>query len=346
MLANGMTVSSGEGIEGKMGDLSINGSSNGDGATEASDSMTEQINHERLGAEMQERCRILVAELEEYQEYLRKQKKESSSVELRTFRSGLNAEMKLINKLATKDSSNLKIAHSLRSSNFLFYASLWSTAKTCRGITALSRRFYWEPDTKTATINGRNHLHGAKKKSHSAVADIVCEDGLEWVKVSSNTEKRIIWDLAKAGWVPDSDSEDEEEGGEGGDAEGLLKQVETLVKAAKATRVRYRNPIMRLVLPRISREPEAKEVGIALQKLRNLGVIIQTKEDLGEEPKLVDVVEKLMPDRYEKFSEVLNIDCTVLLAFVSDISHGTVVSIRFHPVLIDPLPVPFAQIRS
>lgn len=168
------------------------------------------------------------------------------------------------------------------------------------------------------------------------MADIVCEDGLEWVKVSSHTEKRIIWDFAKAGWVAGSDSEEDFEDDDGGEAEGLLKQVETLVKASKATRVRYRNPKVRLVLPRISREPKAKEVGVVLQRLRNLGVVVQTKEDLAdEELKLVDVVERLVPDRVEEFSEVLNIDCTVMLAFVSDISHDTVVSIA---ILNDPIP--------
>lgn len=175
------------------------------------------------------------------------------------------------------------------------------------------------------------------------MADIVCEDGLEWVKVSSHTEKRIIWDFAKAGWVADSDSEDDFEDDDGGDAEGLLKQVETLVKAAKSTRVRYRNPKVRLVLPRISNDPKAKEVSVVLQRLKNLGVVVQTKEDLGgEELSLMGVVERLVPDRFEEFSEVLNIDCTVMLAFVSDISHDTVVSIPFIDV---PLPLNAASLH-
>lgn len=174
------------------------------------------------------------------------------------------------------------------------------------------------------------------KKEMSAVVDIVCEDGLEWVKVSSNTEKRIIWDLTKAGWVAsdlDSDSEgDREDEGDGSgddgraEVEGLMRQVKILVKAAKGTRVRYRNPRVRLVLPRIPRVPQAKEVGVVLQRLRKMGVVVQTREDL-EEGTFEDVEEQMVPGRWEGLSEVVNVDCTVLLAFVSDISHDTVVSI-------------------
>ena len=47
---------------------------------------------------MQRRCRDLLNELEEFQAYLKQQKKETT-VELRTFKGGLQAEMKLLNKV-------------------------------------------------------------------------------------------------------------------------------------------------------------------------------------------------------------------------------------------------------
>lgn len=49
---------------------------------------------------MQKRCRDLLNELEEFQAYLKQQKKESS-VELRTFKGGLQAEMKLLNRVGS-----------------------------------------------------------------------------------------------------------------------------------------------------------------------------------------------------------------------------------------------------
>ncbi|KAH6680790.1 hypothetical protein B0J14DRAFT_471198 [Halenospora varia] len=293
----------------------------------------EEIDAQKLASDMQQRCRTLLQELEQFQAHL-KQKKKQNDVELRTFKTGLQAEMKLIDKLASKsDTPSTKTAHSLRSSNFLFYATVWATAKSCKSVTALSRRFYWIPGKDNLAINGKIAVPGTRHKSHSAVVDIVCQDGLEWIKVSSNTEKRIIWDMAKAGWVGDSDSE-ESDFEDDDEPQGLLKQAQALMKASRATRVRYRHPKVRLVLPRISCTPKAKEVGMVLQKIRNLGVTVQTMEDISAEPMMSDVLERLTADRAESFSDVLNVDCTVLLAFASDLSHGRVEPEDWHNKMI------------
>lgn len=153
--------------------------------------------------------------------------------------------------------------------------------------------------------------------------DIVAQGGLEWIKVSSITENRILWDLTKAGWGADSSSEesDDSEGGGDLDREGLLKQIEALVKAAKASRVRYQHPKIRLVLPKIKAQPDAKEVANVLGQIRNMGVTIQTAEDMPPQyPAVADVLDRLISSPYEAFSEKLNIDCTILLSFVSDLS--------------------------
>jgi len=67
----------------KMGPLSIGGAS-------------DEVEAHALA--MQQRCRDLLNELEEFQAHLKQQKKESS-VELRTFKGGLQAEMKLLNRV-------------------------------------------------------------------------------------------------------------------------------------------------------------------------------------------------------------------------------------------------------
>ena len=61
------------------------------------------------------------------------------------------------------------------------------------------------------------------------------------------------------------------------------------------------------------------------RQIRKLGVIVQTAEDVPKHsPQVNMVLQHLAADRFESFSEVLNIDCTVLLAFASDLSHGRV----------------------
>lgn len=159
--------------------------------------------------------------------------------------------------------------------------------------------------------------------------DIVSQDGLEWIKVSSITEKRIIWDLTRAGWVGDSSSEEDEEMDQplddDDDEPGLVKQVEALVKASKVTRIRYRHPTVRLILPRIQAVPESKEVANVLKQIRDSGVIVQTSDEVSSQyPPISSVITRMALDRFESFSEVLNIDCTILLAFASDLSHGRV----------------------
>lgn len=54
----------------------------------------------RLALDMQAKCRLLLEELEQFQTYLKEQKRERN-VEIRTFKGGLQAEMKLIDKVCT-----------------------------------------------------------------------------------------------------------------------------------------------------------------------------------------------------------------------------------------------------
>jgi hypothetical protein len=169
--------------------------------------------------------------------------------------------------------------------------------------------------------------HGkSKNRSHQAMVDIIAQNGLEWIKVSSTTEKRIIWDLAKAGYAGASSDEnysDSESDDELDDAIGLLKQVKALVKASRAARIRYRHPSIRLVLPRISKNGP-KQVQAVLQQIKALGVTVQTAEDIPSSQPIAEVSHQLATDRYASFSETINLDCTILLAFVSDLSHGRV----------------------
>jgi hypothetical protein len=154
------------------------------------------------------------------------------------------------------------------------------------------------------------------------MVDIIAQNGSEWIKVSSTTEKRIIWDLAKAGYAGSSSEEDSSED-DLDDSIGLLKQVKALVKASSATRVRYRHPSIRLVLPRIQKNGH-KQVENVLTQIRALGVTVQTAEDIPKSRPVAEVLHQLAADRFATFSETLNLDCTVLLAFVSDLSHGRV----------------------
>ncbi|PBP27915.1 hypothetical protein BUE80_DR001126 [Diplocarpon rosae] len=261
-----------------------------------------------LAEDMYGRCRILLEELEQFQLHLRKSKKETR-VEVKNFKSGVKSEMRILEKLSKSDPSDPKTIHGLRSSNFSFYSSVWSIAKTCTSITGLEKKFY---------------------KIH-AQADIISEDGLHWTKFSSVTEKRIIWDLAKAGWVGSSGESEDEATEDDDKPQGLLKQVESLLNVSRATVVHGRHPRISLVLPKIKGVPDSKEVANILQKIRDLGVSITTSEDVPVEPPLLaDAIRKMTAERFDTFSKTLNIDCTTLLAFASDLSNARVEPALWH----------------
>ncbi|PSS12989.1 hypothetical protein M430DRAFT_105723 [Amorphotheca resinae ATCC 22711] len=265
--------------------------------------------------DMQQRARLLLEELEQFQTYLKEKKKEDT-VHLSSFKTDVQHELKLLEKFSNMDATDEKAAHTLRSSNFTFFDYVWSTAKTCTGVTAIRKWFSLHPKGRTPAHNR------AQNRSYVTMVDIVAQNGSEWVKVSSVTEKRIIWDLAKAGYAASSDDDDDYQE-EIDDSIGLVKQVKTLIQASSSTRVRYRHPTIRLVLPRVRKDGH-KQVRDVLDQIRALGVIVQTEEDIPRSAPVAEVLPQIAADRFASFSATINLDCTVLLAFVSDLSHGRV----------------------
>lgn len=183
--------------------------------------------------------------------------------------------------------------------------------------------------------------------------DIVARNGEEWVKVSTVTETRLLFERAKAGWE-DAGSSSGSEGAEedasenSGDEEGvgLVKLAEDLRRAAMALRVRYKHPQVRFVLPKIL-EGDVPEVDEIINGIRRTGAIVQCQNDLepptgaipatakaphpststtpnGSTNPLHATFHSLLPNPASTFTPTLNIDCTILLALVSDLSHGAI----------------------
>jgi hypothetical protein len=57
------------------------------------------VEYRRLASCMQQRCRVIIEELEQFHSYLKEQRKETR-VEMRSFKSGLQGEMKLLDKVS------------------------------------------------------------------------------------------------------------------------------------------------------------------------------------------------------------------------------------------------------
>ncbi|KAI9887264.1 MAG: hypothetical protein M1823_000935 [Watsoniomyces obsoletus] len=292
-------------------------------------------------------CNTLLSELEQFRKHLVQQKKEHM-VEMRTYQTRLRAELKALEKVSKKgDTTDDDAVHHLRSSNLPFHTAVWNTAKTCKGIKGFNLSFQCTKDEKHAP-NGQSSKdenpppHGEKKshkneKKHknenrpkkSIIVDIVADNGSEWIKVSTITESKILFELAENGWHQEEDDDDEEEPENKDDFPtlSLLVLAKDLQRAAAAcVQSSYSRPRVRLVLPKLisGRYPI---IDLLLEQIRATGTMIQCAPDLPQPPPALDTstLTHMTIDEFVDFTPTLNIDCTILLALVSDLSHQEII---------------------
>ncbi|KAL8916441.1 MAG: hypothetical protein Q9208_008507 [Pyrenodesmia sp. 3 TL-2023] len=293
-----------------------------------------------IAEDLVNRCHELLNELEAFQKYLQGCKQEEA-VELKPFRNSIAAELKSLERLRTANPDSDRTVHALRSSNLPFHRAVWDTTKTCSGLVAFTKRFYWD------TPPTRNSKRSQGTKRRCALVDIVAQDGQQWIKVSTVTETRLLFELAKAEWegadsgsesdgdgllvnglahttihnatskngqVPMCESKDEDERVE------IIRQAQDLQKAALAHKVHYKHPSITIILPKISKEPPP-EIARILDTIRSTGATVHLGP-VATPPDLQLAFRNIAPDPFANLTSMLNIDCTILLALVSDLSHN------------------------
>lgn len=301
---------------------------------------------------LQMRAHKLLDELTAYQACLRSRNK-IHDVEMRIFKRGVESEAKSLDKikqnLVTSGGSNSPLLntaedeefpqhHALRSSNLPFYEAVWAIAKSSQGVTALGKRMYIAPKargTQQAIHNNQlpskepppNMKQFAKK---GVLVDVVAENGLEWIKVSTITERRLLFEMAKEGWETYAGSGDEEEMGDDDSDQlertgklELVRVAEDLKHAAQEVRVRFQHPRVRFVLPNV-RESGFPDVDAVIADLRSNGATVQCGQalhDCRDTKEGIDFDRLLPAAMTPHLTDTINIDCTILLALISDISH-------------------------
>ncbi|KAF2104801.1 hypothetical protein NA57DRAFT_51602 [Rhizodiscina lignyota] len=235
------------------------------------------------------------------------------------FQRTISKEIQHTAKLLEANISDEQRRHSLRSSNLTYLEAVWSAAKRSRGI----RDF---------------PLGLSTAKGNLGSPDIVAENGSLWIKVSTISEHRVLMELANDGWRgsdedTDEDAESEAEALEShsdsahpsDDEDGItiLKAARRVLKASRTVRINYRHPQLQFILPNIT-EGRVPQIDTILESVRSTGFKILFGIDLGNSPSIKESLARMAFDDYNQFTNTLNIDCTVLLAIVSDISHGDV----------------------
>lgn len=323
-------------------------------------------NSRALATSLVNKCRRLLGEIDALQSMLNRNLRNPQLVEVRSLRSNVLSELRMLEKLSKKvhevsapadgetgshdDEAELRLLHALRSSNLPFYEAVWNVAKnTCTGLVAFGKRFYWDGGAQHGG-KGPEESQAKKKPSHdkrkSVFVDIVADDGEEWVKVSTISETRLLFEMAKKGWEADSENEGEGEArtvlrnyddddsdshDDDDDEVELIKLARDMRKAAHAVRIRYKHPRLRFVIPKID-EGESPEIDDLLKETRSYGITVNCGGDIArahtedtESPEHAAVEEgelsQLLPSPFKRFTSTLNVDCTLLLAMVSDLSH-------------------------
>lgn len=278
------------------------------------------------------RAQTLLTELETFKEHLRSVRLEAM-IELAHFRGTVQSELNMLERLSQNPNSN-SATHIVRSSNMPFLETVWSNAKSSKGLTALQKRMYYDPlgpanegAPKKAVQNGRQRGKQRRLKAASTVVDVVADGGLSWIKVSLVTNTRLLFDLAKQGWECGASSEEDEEYLDSFPEEDrdvpILKTAKELASASAAMRIKTRNPRVTLVLPRIIPGVQ-DEVDRVLDDCRAAGVVVWCAEDMPTALDIKEAQTSMVPDPFSGFTDTLNIDCTILLAIVSEFSHAKV----------------------
>ena len=169
--------------------------------------------------------------------------------------------------------------------------------------------------------------------------------------MSTVTESRLLLELAKAGWEgADSGSDTEDEDGllvdglahtnlddgpltdaqhsdqddRDSDFIEIVRQAQDLRKASLAHKVHYKHPSITFRLPKISFNPPSEVIRI-LDIIRSTGATIHLGPSAPPSD-LDSTFPKLVSNPFANLTPTLNIDCTILLALVSDLSHCTTAS--------------------
>ncbi|KAF2489675.1 hypothetical protein BU16DRAFT_471637 [Lophium mytilinum] len=308
-----------------------------DQPSEDTDAPENPAELEAIAQDLLSRAKSLLSEVETWIEAVHQKKLSTGqrAVEYRTIRNDIEAEIGFLQKLATMDLSQEKARHYIVSSNLMYFEAMWAAAKRSSGLLAFRKNlFHSRPAERRRGVEQKGATPSRVRGDDKAFAlvDIIACDGLEWIKISTMSEKRLLFDLAKLGWQNDAFSDDEDEDmndqpnrldEDDDDEVSLVKTARDLAKGAPKSRVMGKIPTVRFVLPRIH-SGKIKEIDSVIQKMRATGAIVECGNDLELPPPMEVALPRLLVDRSTNFTETLNIDCTILLAIISDISHADV----------------------
>jgi hypothetical protein len=135
----------------------------------------------------------------------------------------------------------------------------------------------------------------------------------------------------------EDDSESDQDEDDVDDPSGFIKEARLLLQASKLALYRCQHPKVKIIFPRL-RLHELGKVKLCnpklvlkvFERMKAMGITVQLAHELPDQQNIEDVVPRMVAPDYTDISETLNLDTTILLALVSDISNGQVESQDWH----------------
>jgi len=152
-----------------------------------------------LASNIHKRCSLMLQEIARLEAYMDTNSTQlDPEMHLEDFKNDLRTEKRRMEKFGELDPTwtNESYMTKLEATNQIFDEALWAVAKTCEDVMAVNQ----------FCIKTPGGVDRAKIK-----IDIVAESGREWVKVSTSTEKRIMWDIIKAGYHASEDMDEDDD---------------------------------------------------------------------------------------------------------------------------------------
>lgn len=222
---------------------------------------------------------------------------------------------------AEREERDEKSKNDLRACGLATHQDQWDAIKRSHGLLSFRRRFTGKTGTLGPTI------------------DAVVENGSEWLKVLSLTEKKLVYQLAQQGWHPDDSSDGEDSDASDDDDSGIaiIKVTKQLVQAARLNRCSTRIPRIRLVVPHLT-SGGMEAIDKIIDKTRKLGISkkregdVEVIVDCAESPFLQNPIPPLdqafanlfRDTNLDRLTPVMNLELTLILSLVSDITHAEV----------------------
>ncbi|KAI3397915.1 hypothetical protein diail_10084 [Diaporthe ilicicola] len=227
----------------------------------------------------------------------------------------------------------------LRFTNLPAIERNWDTLKRCRDLISIEQSIPKVPKVEVKENGGlivhRNRRGQASHGTGMTFVHAVVDGGAEWLRIISKDEKRILIELAAGGWDWDDEEEDtkQEDDSELFEDIPILRTAKELADTARKYWHDYHRPRIRILLNRI-KEGQSKDMDRVVQKMRSAGGNdITVTVDCADAPWLsakalpdIDTAfSRLVPiEDMSRFGSTVLLDTSVLIALISDISHGSV----------------------